>query len=100
MWALIIAQFSAQCPADQYIYRTLADSHSVVHDEDLHHHAARSFIRVHAPVAPRMRTRIFMHARAKPVYSSGATKLIGLVGGPTADRALADSDELSSKDGR
>ena len=34
------------------------------------------------------------------VYSTGATKLIGLVGGPSAREVESDSDELSSKDGR
>jgi hypothetical protein len=34
------------------------------------------------------------------VYSSGATKLIGLVGGPSARQVESDSEELSSKDGR
>jgi hypothetical protein len=34
------------------------------------------------------------------VYSTGATKLIGLVGGPSARQVESDSDELSSKDGR
>ena len=35
-----------------------------------------------------------------PLYSSGWTKRIGLVGGPSARRAKSDSDELSSTDSR
>jgi hypothetical protein len=42
--------------------------------------------------------------RAGRVYSTGATKLIGLVGGGTERSASgiagSDSDELNSKDGR
>ena len=39
-------------------------------------------------------------AEPSPVYSSGCTKRIGLVGGPSARRAGSGGEELSSKDGR
>jgi hypothetical protein len=49
----------------------------------------------------RLRAYACAAARAPhTVYSSGATKLIGLVGGPSARQVESDSEELSSKDGR